>query len=116
MVVQFESDDLAAAVDQVSFDVMRQSEQMTIFLTTHSMEEAEALCDRIAIIDAGRIIAMGTPAELKGRGGGQRCRNPAAGPAGGAVPDAVYRPALCALGGRRGGRGAGGGPAYGSHR
>lgn len=46
-------------------DAMRQSEQMTIFLTTHYMEEAEALCDRIAIIDAGRIIAMGTPAELK---------------------------------------------------
>ncbi len=46
-------------------DAMRQSERMTIFLTTHYMEEAEALCDRIAIIDAGRIIAMGTPAELK---------------------------------------------------
>ena len=38
---------------------------MTIFLTTHYMEEAEALCDRVAIIDSGRIIALGSPAELK---------------------------------------------------
>jgi len=36
----------------------------TIVLTTHSMEEAQALCDRLGIIDAGRIIAEGTPAEL----------------------------------------------------
>ncbi|MHB8174382.1 MAG: ATP-binding cassette domain-containing protein [Nitrospirota bacterium] len=38
---------------------------MTIFLTTHYMEEAEALCTRVAIIDYGSIIAMGTPDELK---------------------------------------------------
>lgn len=38
---------------------------MTIFLTTHIMPEAEALSDRIAIIDHGKIIATGTPAELK---------------------------------------------------
>ena len=37
----------------------------TILLTTHNMEEADALCHRIAIIDHGRVIAMGTPAELK---------------------------------------------------
>ncbi|MHC1605150.1 MAG: ABC transporter ATP-binding protein [Candidatus Methanofastidiosia archaeon] len=37
----------------------------TIFLTTHYMEEADYLCDRIAIIDEGKIIAMGTPFELK---------------------------------------------------
>ncbi len=36
----------------------------TVFLTTHLMEEAEKLCDRVAIIDHGRIIDMGTPAEL----------------------------------------------------
>ncbi len=36
----------------------------TIFLTTHYMEEAERLCDRVAIIDHGKIIAMGTPQEL----------------------------------------------------
>jgi len=37
----------------------------TVVLTTHYMEEADALCDRIAIIDHGRIIAQGTPNELK---------------------------------------------------
>jgi ABC-2 type transport system ATP-binding protein len=37
----------------------------TVLLTTHNMEEADTLCQRIAIIDHGRIIALGTPAELK---------------------------------------------------
>jgi ABC-2 type transport system ATP-binding protein len=36
----------------------------TVFLTTHLMEEAERLCDRVAIIEHGRLIEMGTPAEL----------------------------------------------------
>ena len=36
----------------------------TVFLTTHLMEEAERLCDRVAIIDHGRIIDLGTPTEL----------------------------------------------------
>src|SRR5207245_7111036 len=36
----------------------------TVFLTTHLMEEAERLCDRVAIIDHGRIIDIGTPAAL----------------------------------------------------
>ncbi len=38
---------------------------MTVFLTTHYLEEADALCDRIAIIDHGEIVAEGTPADLK---------------------------------------------------
>jgi ABC-2 type transport system ATP-binding protein len=38
---------------------------MTVFLTTHYMEEAEALCNRVAIIDSGKIIVIGSPAELK---------------------------------------------------
>ncbi|MGH2387093.1 MAG: DUF4162 domain-containing protein, partial [Chloroflexota bacterium] len=38
---------------------------MTIFLTTHYLEEADALCDRLAIIDHGRIVAEGTGEELK---------------------------------------------------
>ena len=37
----------------------------TVLLTTHYMEEADRLCDRIAIVDGGRIVAEGTPAELK---------------------------------------------------
>jgi ABC-2 type transport system ATP-binding protein len=40
-------------------------EGMTIFLTTHYLDEADALCDRISIIDAGLIVAEGTPTELK---------------------------------------------------
>src|SRR5277367_6776915 len=39
----------------------------TVFLTTHLMEEAERLCDRVAIIEHGKIIDMGSPAELVGR-------------------------------------------------
>jgi ABC-2 type transport system ATP-binding protein len=37
----------------------------TVFLTTHYLDEADALCDRIAIIDYGKIVAEGTPDELK---------------------------------------------------
>src|SRR6266481_9941171 len=37
----------------------------TILLTTHNMEEADALCHRLAIIDHGKVIALGTPASLK---------------------------------------------------
>ena len=36
----------------------------TVLLTTHYMEEAERLCDRVAIVDHGRIIALGTPEQL----------------------------------------------------
>jgi ABC-2 type transport system ATP-binding protein len=39
----------------------------TIVLTTHYLEEAEALADRVAVIAAGRLVAVGTPAELGGR-------------------------------------------------
>lgn len=41
------------------------AEGRTVLLTTHYMEEADLLCDRIGIVDAGKIIALGTPAELK---------------------------------------------------
>jgi ABC-2 type transport system ATP-binding protein len=40
-------------------------EGMTVFITTHYLEEADALCDRVAIIDNGKIVAEGTPDELK---------------------------------------------------
>lgn len=43
---------------------------MTLFMTTHYLEEADALCDRIAIIDHGRIVVTGTPSELKDSLGG----------------------------------------------
>ncbi|MET8119208.1 ATP-binding cassette domain-containing protein [Micromonospora sp. NPDC005189] len=38
---------------------------MTVFITTHYLDEADALCDRIAIMDNGEVVAEGTPAELK---------------------------------------------------
>jgi ABC-2 type transport system ATP-binding protein len=41
------------------------SEGMTVFITTHYLDEADALCDRIAIIDNGEIVAEGTPDDLK---------------------------------------------------
>ncbi len=44
---------------------LNEEEQVTVFLTTHYMEEAERVAHRIAIIDHGRIIAQGTPAELR---------------------------------------------------
>ncbi|MEM3703935.1 MAG: ATP-binding cassette domain-containing protein [Candidatus Bathyarchaeia archaeon] len=43
---------------------------MTLFMTTHYLEEADALCDRIAIIDKGKIVATGAPSELKDSLGG----------------------------------------------
>lgn len=44
---------------------LREGDTMTVFLTTHYMEEAETLCNRVAIIDSGKIIAIGSPDELK---------------------------------------------------
>jgi ABC-2 type transport system ATP-binding protein len=47
------------------------SEKRTILMTTHYIEEAERLCDRVAIVDAGKVIAIGTPRELKDRSAGR---------------------------------------------
>jgi ABC-2 type transport system ATP-binding protein len=44
--------------------------QMTLFMTTHYLEEADSICDRIAIIDHGRILKIGSPSELKASLGG----------------------------------------------
>jgi ABC-2 type transport system ATP-binding protein len=49
------------------WEIIREYNQAgkTILLTTHYMEEADSLCNRLAIVDHGKIIAFGTPAELK---------------------------------------------------
>ena len=47
-------------------------EGITVVLTTHYMEEADELCDRVAIIDHGKILVSGTPEELKSSVGAQR--------------------------------------------
>lgn len=49
------------------YDIIEQlkRDRKTVLLTTHYIEEAERLCDRVAIVDHGKIIALGTPRELK---------------------------------------------------
>jgi ABC-2 type transport system ATP-binding protein len=46
-------------------DKLRKTRHLTMLLTTHYMEEADKLCDRIAIVDHGNLVALGTPIELK---------------------------------------------------
>ncbi len=50
--------------------MLKEEYHMTLFLTTHYLEEADSLCDRIAIIDHGHIIKIGTPEQLKASIGG----------------------------------------------
>ena len=54
------------------YDIIEElkKEKKTILLTTHYIEEAEKLCDRVAIVDQGLVIAQGTPRELKQRSAG----------------------------------------------
>ena len=51
---------------QAFIEELRDTHDATILLTTHDMQEADALCDRIAILDEGRIVALDTPAGLRG--------------------------------------------------
>src|SRR5437588_2330113 len=48
---------------------LNETEHVTVFLTTHYMDEADRVADRIAVIDHGRIVAIGSPKELKERTG-----------------------------------------------
>ena len=54
---------------------MRRDHDTTVFLTTHDMDEADRLCDRIAVIADGKIVAIDTPAELKRQIGAQNGKN-----------------------------------------
>ena len=62
----------------------------TILLTTHYMDEAEKLCNRVAIIDHGRVIALGSPADLIARLGGEHMVEFALGGDGPAPDPAVF--------------------------
>ncbi len=55
------------------WDILRglRAQGRTVLLTTHYMDEAERLCDRVAVVDHGRVIALGSPAELIARLGGE---------------------------------------------
>ena len=55
---------------------LRDTHDATILLTTHDMQEADILCDRIAILDEGRIVALDTPAGLKARVPGSNGHEP----------------------------------------
>jgi ABC-2 type transport system ATP-binding protein len=58
--------DPRSKVDVQNFiNELRDKHNATILITTHDMDEADALCDRVAIIDQGRIVALGTTDELK---------------------------------------------------
>jgi ABC-2 type transport system ATP-binding protein len=72
-------DELTTGLDpqarRATWDLVRQvrDDGATVVLVTHFMEEAEHLCDRVAIVDQGRVVATGTPSQLIGRGdAGQR--------------------------------------------
>src|SRR5262249_18584557 len=65
-------DEPTTGLDPVSrvavWDMLRQLKQtrdLTVFLTTHYMDEADKLCDRIAIVDHGRLVALDSPMKLK---------------------------------------------------
>jgi ABC-2 type transport system ATP-binding protein len=55
---------------------LRDTHEATILLTTHDMQEADVLCDRIAILDEGRIVALDTPSGLKARVPGSNGHEP----------------------------------------
>jgi ABC-2 type transport system ATP-binding protein len=60
-------DPIAAAALRDDLTGLARREGVTVFLTTHNLSEAEKLCDRVAVIRAGRLLAVGRPDELRGR-------------------------------------------------
>lgn len=55
----------AANVRRFLREVMNRERGQTVFMSTHYLDEAELLCDRVAILDRGRVVACGTPAKLR---------------------------------------------------
>jgi len=72
-------DEPTAGLDVVSANAVREDlaalaehEGVTVFLTTHNMSEAERLCQTVAVIREGKLVAIGSPDELRARSGGPR--------------------------------------------
>ncbi len=65
-------DPVAAASLREDLGALARSEGTTVFLTTHNLAEAERVCDRIGIISGGKLLAVGTPEELRRRLGRRR--------------------------------------------
>lgn len=65
-------DPVAAAALREDLAALVEQQGVTVFLTTHNLSEAERLCARVAVIDRGRLLAVGSPDELRSRQGGQR--------------------------------------------
>jgi ABC-2 type transport system ATP-binding protein len=72
-------DEPTAGLDVVSANAVRdgleslaEREGVTVFLTTHNMAEAERLCSQVAVIREGKLVAIGSPDELRARAGGPR--------------------------------------------
>ncbi len=65
-------DPVAAANLRDDLAALASRQGATIFLTTHNMAEAEKLCNLVAVIRQGKLLAVGSPAALRSRGGGQR--------------------------------------------
>jgi ABC-2 type transport system ATP-binding protein len=61
---------------QVFIEELRDTRNAAIVLTTHDLDEADRLCDRIAVLDGGRVVADGTPPELKLRVAAERGESP----------------------------------------
>jgi sodium transport system ATP-binding protein len=61
--------DILAASDMIRFIEQRREEGRAVLFSTHVLSEAERLCDRIAIVHAGRVLAVGTQEELRARTG-----------------------------------------------
>ncbi len=81
----------------------------SVLLTTHSMDEAERLCDRVGIVDHGKAIALGTPRELIASLGGQEVIDVSLAGLDGQRGRELDEPAICALPGVRGMRRVGDG-------
>jgi ABC-2 type transport system ATP-binding protein len=65
-------DPVAAVALRTDLLTLARREGVTVFLTTHNLDEAERVCDRVGVIRAGRLVAEGTPDSLRGRVGRAR--------------------------------------------